>query len=225
MSSPLFNFQPPSTASDVFRLASLMVYYITNGKTYIKSHKEVAVITSQTHPWLHARYSSDLMRLLGRMLSTKPEKRPTAEEIEEETSKNKRQKQPELLPTARLEDFLAVQLKMVALLPKTSYQRKGETITFDQWNGWLGERIESLRKQAGESGAGGGLSKLYSAIFGGATQASESEPGGGMVNVGESINWLSGLLMRLQDRMTSADLTAACSLFRSIEEMAKIKEE
>ena len=201
MSSPLFNFQPPSTASDVFRLASLMVYYITNGKTYIKSHKEVAVITSQTHPWLHARYSSDLMRLLGRMLSTKPEKRPTAEEIEEETSKNKRQKQPELLPTARLEDFLAVQLKMVALLPKTSYQRKGETITFDQWNGWLGERIESLRKQAGGRGAGG------------------------VVNVGESIDWLSGLLMWLQDRMTSADLATACSLLRSIEEMAQIEEE
>ena len=179
-----------------------MVYYITNGKTYIKSHKEVAVITSQTHPWLHARYSSDLMRLLGRMLSTKPEKRPTAEEIEEETSKNKRQKQPELLPTARLEDFLAVQLKMVALLPKTSYQRKGETITFDQWNWWLGERIESLRKQAGESGAGGGV-----------------------VKVGESIDRLSALLMRLQDPMTSADLAAACSLLRSIEEMTKIKEE
>ena len=73
MKSPLFNFQPPSTASDVFRLASLMVYHITSGKTYIKSHKDAAVVTSQKHPWLHARYSSDLMGLLGRMLSTKPE--------------------------------------------------------------------------------------------------------------------------------------------------------
>ena len=46
-----------------------------------------------------------------------------------------------------------------------------------------------------------------------------------MVNVGESINKLSDLLMRLQDWMTSADLAAACSLLRSIEEMTKIKEE
>ena len=46
----LCNFQPPSTASDIFRLASLMVYLITNGKTYIKYHEEAAVITSQSHP-------------------------------------------------------------------------------------------------------------------------------------------------------------------------------
>ena len=221
----MINFQPPSTASDVFRLASLMVYHITNGKTYIKSHKDAAVITSESHPWLHARYSSNLMGLLGRMLSTKPEERPTAAEINAETFKNRRQNKPEILPTASMENFLTTQKKMVALLPKTSYQYKGETYTFDQWNGWLGEDSKGLWKQAGESGAGVGLSKLYSAIFGGATQASESEPGGGMVNVGESINWLSGLLMRLQDRMTSADLTAACSLLRSIEEMTKIKEE
>ena len=88
----MFNFQPPSTntASDIFRLASLMVYHITSGKTYIKSHKEAAVITSQKHPWLHARYSDDLMGLLGRMLSTKPEERPAAKEINAETFKNKR---------------------------------------------------------------------------------------------------------------------------------------
>ena len=170
MNSPLFNFQPPSTASDIFRLASLMVYHITNGKIYIKSHKDAAVITSQTHPWLHARYSSDLMGLLGRMLSTKPEGRPAAEEVNAETFKNKRQNEPELLPTASLEDFLAAQKKMVALLPKTSFQYKGETITFDQWNGRLGERIESLRKQVSE-GEGGFLSKLKSAIFGGTTRA------------------------------------------------------
>ena len=122
--SPLFNFQPPSTASDVFRLASLVVYLITSGKTYIKSHKEAAVITSQSHSWLHARYSSDLMGLLKRALSTKPEERPSVEEVNAETFKNKRQKQPELLPTSSLEDFLAIQKKMVALLPKTNYQRK-----------------------------------------------------------------------------------------------------
>ena len=178
-----------------------MVYRITNGKTNIKSHKEAAVITSQKHPWLHARCSSDLMGLLGRMLSTKPEERPTAEEVNAETFKSKRMKKPEMLPAASLEDFLTAQKKMVALLPKTSYQYKGETTTFDQWNGWLGERIEGLRKQAGESGEGG------------------------VVNVGESIDWLSGLLMRLQDRMTSADLATACSLLRSIEEMTKIREE
>ena len=90
---------------------------------------------------------------------------------------------------------------MVALLPTTSYQFKGETITFAQWSGWLGERIAGLRMQAGESGAGG------------------------VVNVGESIDWLSGLLMWLQDRMTDAGLAAACSLFRGIEEIAQIKEE
>ena len=89
---------------------------------------------------------------------------------------------------------------MVALLPTTSYQFKGETITFAQWSGWLGERIAGLRMQAGESGAGG------------------------VVNVGESIQGLSYLLKMLQDRMTGADLAASCSLFRSIEEMAKIKE-
>ena len=201
MKSTLFNLQPPSTASDIFRLASLVVYLITSGKTYIKSHKEAAVITSQTHPWLHARYSSDLMGLLGRMLSTKPEERPTAEEIEKETIKNKRQKKPEILPTASLEDFLTAQQKMVALLTKTSIQNKGETYTFEKWNWWLGEDIEGLRKQAGESGASGGV-----------------------VNVGESIQRLSDLLDFLQDQMTSADLAAACSLFRSIEKMAKIKE-
>ena len=201
MSSPLFNMQPPSTASDVFRLASLVVYLITNGKTYIKSHEEAAVISSQSHPWLHTRYSSDLMGLLAMMLSTKPEGRPAAEEIRKETSKNKRQNKPELLPTAILEDFLTVQKKIVTLLPKTSYQVKGETRTFDQWNWWLGERTESLRKQAGESGAGG------------------------VVNVNISIHLLSDLLQWLQDRMTNADLAAACSLFRSIEKMAKIKEE
>ena len=59
--------------------------------------------------------------------------------------------QPEILPTVSLEDFLIAQEKMVAFLPKTSYQYKGETRTFDQWNGMLGERIEGLRKQAGES--------------------------------------------------------------------------
>ena len=69
------------------------------------------------------------------------------------------------------------------------------------------------------------MSKLMSTISGGTTQASESGAGGGVVNVGESINKLSDLLMRLQDWMTSADLAAACSLLRSIEEMTKIKEE
>ena len=67
-----------------------MVYLITNGKTYIKSHEDAAVIISQSHPWLHARYSSDLMGLLGRMLSTKPEERPSVEEVNAETFKNKR---------------------------------------------------------------------------------------------------------------------------------------
>ena len=193
----MFNFQPPSTASDVFRLASLMVYHITNGKTYIKSHKDAAVITSESHPWLHARYSSNLMGLLGRILSTKPEERPTAEEINAETFKNRRQNKPEILPTASMENFLTTQKKMVALLPKTSYQYKGETYTFDQWNGWLGEDSKGLWKQAGESGAGGGV-----------------------VNVGESINKLSDLLMRLQDPMTGPDLAKACSLLKNIEQLA-----
>ena len=100
MHSPSFYLQPLSTASDVFRLASLVVYHITNGKTYIKSHE--VYITSQKHPWLHARYSSDLMGLLEKMLSTKPEERPTAEEIMKETFKNKRKEKPEILPTASI---------------------------------------------------------------------------------------------------------------------------
>ena len=79
-----------------------MVYYITNGKTYIKSHEEAAVITSQKHPWLHVRYSSDLMSLLGMMVSTKPKERPSAEEVNAETFKNRRQDEPEILPATPL---------------------------------------------------------------------------------------------------------------------------
>ena len=177
-----------------------MIYLLTDGKTWIKTHEEVEALTSTTDHWLHKRYSNHLIAVLFKIISTKSEERPTAKEIRRETLKNKRQDKPELMIVNRLEEFIALQEQLVALLPKMGYQRKGETITYLQWSGWFSERIEGLRKQAG----------------------GESE--GGVVNVGDSIDKLSGLLKRLQDQMTSADLATACSLFRSIEEMAQIKE-
>ena len=125
--------------------------------------------------------------MLLKMISTKSEERPTAKEIMGETLK----KEPELMYVNRLEKFIALQEQLVALLPKMGFQRKGETITYLQWSGWFSERIEGLRKQAG----------------------GESE--GGVVNVGDSIDKLSGLLKTLQDPMTGPDLAKACSLLSS----------
>ena len=68
-----------------------------------------------------------------------------------------------------------------------------------QWSGWFSERIEGLRKQA----------------------SGENE--GGVVNVGDSIDKLSGLLKRLQDLMTDRDLAIACSLLKNIEQLAHFK--
>ena len=70
-------FQPPSTASDVFTLGSLMVFLLTNGKTWIKSFEDAAIITSTTDHWLHKRYSEDLMLLFCQILITKPEELET----------------------------------------------------------------------------------------------------------------------------------------------------
>ena len=75
----------------------MIVFLLTNGKIWIKSFEDAAILTSTTDHWLHKRYSEDLMALLCQMLSTKPEERPTAEEIEEETLKNNRKKEPELI--------------------------------------------------------------------------------------------------------------------------------
>ena len=175
-----------------------MVYYLTHGKTWIKMYGDAAALTSTSLHWLSARYSSDLNTLLGRMLSTQQEKRPTAEEIEEETFKKKRQKEPELISANQLEELIAIQEKIVDLLPKQSYQRKGETTTVEQWTGELSERIKGLRKQARDS---------------------DKE-----IRVGDLIANLSGLLMRLQDPMTGEDLAKACSLLKNIEEMAHIED-
>ena len=129
------------------------------------------------------------------MISTKSEERPTAKEIRRETLKNKRQDKPELMIVNRLEEFIALQEQLVALLPEL-VQRKGETTTYLQWSGWFSERIEGLRKQAG----------------------GESE--GGVVNVGDSIKELSELFDFLQDPMTGPDLAKACSLLKNIEQLA-----
>ena len=110
-----------------------MVFLLTNGKTWIKSFQDAAILTSTTDHWLHKRYSEDLMALLCQMLSTKPEKRPTAEEICEETFKNKRQEKPELILAEGVNKFLDFQEQFVALLPKNSYQYLGSTTTFEQW--------------------------------------------------------------------------------------------
>ena len=196
-------FQPPSTASDVFTLGSLMVFLLTNGKTWIKSFEDAAVITSTTDHWLHKRYSEDLMALLCQMLSTKPEERPTAEEICEETFKNKRLEKPELIMVDQLDEFLVLQEQLVSLLPKISFQRTvvhwHVTITFEQWTRWLSERVTDLRRQAGQGEEG-------------------------VINVGDFIRKLSHLLKHLQDPMSEANLRQACFLLRKIEKLAQVKE-
>ena len=96
----------------------------------------------------------------------------------------------------RLEKFIALQEQLVAILPKMGYQWKGETTIYLQWSGWFSERIEGLRKQAG----------------------GESE--GGVVNVHNSIDKLSHLLVLLQDPMTGHDLAKACFLLKNIEQLA-----
>ena len=133
--------------------------------------------------------------MLFKMLSAEPEERPTAEEIEEETFKNEKQDEPELMYVNRLERFIALQEQLVALLPKMGYQDDGETRTYKQWTAEVSERIEGLRRQA-----------------------SESE--GGVVNVGDSIQKLSDLFDFLQDSMTGPDLAKACSLLKNIEQLA-----
>ena len=150
-----------------------MVFYLTHGNTWIKSTEEAAALTSPTLQWLHSRYSPDLMSLLGRMLSTQPVERPTAKEIRKETFKNKRKKKPELISSNQLDEFLDLQQQLVDLLPKQSFKRKGETITFKLWTRLLSERVAGLRNQTGN-----------------------------VINVSHSIDKLSSLLMHLQDQMT-----------------------
>ena len=198
-----------------------MVFFLTNGKTWIKSFEDAAVITSTTDHWLHKRYSEDLMALLCQMLSTKPEERHTAEEIWKETFKNKRKDEPEMILVDDVNKFLDFQEQFVALLPKISYQFWGSTITFEEWTRELSERTADLRKQAGEGGHGGGRLSVRKMIAGLVRQTSGSE--GGVVNVGGFIEELSILLMQLQDPMTSEDLALACSLLRKIEELAHVK--
>ena len=198
-----------------------MVFLLTNGKTWIKSFQDAAILTSTTGHWLHKRYSKDLMALLCQMLSTEPEERPTAEEIEEETFKNKRQYEPELILVEEVDKFLDFQEQFVALLPKISYQVKGSTTTFEQWTRVLNERIADLRKQAGEGGHGGGRLSVREMIAGLVRQTRGSE--GGVVDVGDIIARLSDLLEWLQDPMTSEDLAQASSLLRKIEELAHVK--
>ena len=174
-----------------------MVFLLTNGNTWIKSHEEAVVLTSTSLQWLHARYSPELMSLLERMLTTQPEERPTAEEILQETFKNKRKEKPELIMANQLDEFLELQELLVDLLPKQSYQQhNGETITFKQWTRWLSERVAGLRKQTSE-----------------------------VINVSDSINQLSGLLGHLQDPMTGEDLAKASSFLKTIEKLAKIKDQ
>ena len=87
---------------------------------------------------------------------------------------------------------------MVALLPRKSYQFKGETTTVEQWTGRLSERMKGLRNQARDSE--------------------------GEIRVGDLIHKLSGLLMWLQDPMTGEDLAKAHSLLKNIEDMAHIED-
>ena len=134
------------------------------------------------------------------MLSTKPEERPTAEEICEETFKNKRQEKPELIMVDQLDEFLVLQEQLVSLLPKISFELAVDdwhvTITFEQWTRWLSERVAGLRNQTGN-----------------------------VINVTDSIHKLSHLLMCLQDQMTGEGLAKGCSLLKKIEKLAKITED
>ena len=143
------------------------------------------------------------MTLLCQMLSTKPEERPTAEEICEETFKNKRMEKPELIMVDQLDEFLVLQEQLVSLLPKISFQRAVDdwhvTTTFEQWTRWLSERVIDLRRQDNESEEG-------------------------VINVGDFIRKLSHLLKHLQDPMSEADLRQSCSLLRKIEKLAQAKE-
>ena len=161
------------------------------------------------------------MTLLCQMLSTKPEERPTAEEIWKETWKNKRMKMPKLILVDDVNKFLDFQEQFVAVLPKISYQYLGSTTTFEQWTRELNERITDLRKQAGEGGHGGGRLSVRKMVAGLERQISGSE--GCVVDVGDYIQELSNLLGFLQDLMTSEDLAQACSLLVNIEDLARIK--
>ena len=154
------------------------------------------------------------MSLLCQMLSTKPEERPTAEEICEETFKNKRQEKPELIMVDQLDEFLVLQEQFVSLLPKISFQRAvvhwHVTITFEQWTTLLSERVADLRRQAGEGAGGLSMKKV------------DSEEG--VINVGDFIRKLSHLLKHLQDPMSEADLRQAGFFLRKIEKLAQANE-
>ena len=193
-----------------------MVFLLTNGKTWIKSFEDAAILTSTTDHWLHKRYSEEFMTLLCQMLSTKPEERPTAEEICEETFKNKRMEKPELIMVDQLDEFLVLQEQLVSLLPKISFQRAVDdwhvTTTFEQWTTVLSERVTDLRRQAGE-----GAGRL-------SMKKGESESEEGVINVGDFIRKLSHLLKHLQDPMSEADLRQAGFLLRKIEKLAQAKE-
>ena len=130
------------------------------------------------------------------MISTNHEERPTAKEIKEVTSKKERQDEPGLMFVNMLEEFIALQEQLVALLPKMGYQYDWETRTYKQWTDEVSEQIEGLKKLAG----------------------GESE--GGVVNLGDSIHKLSNLLMWLQDPMIEPDLAKAGSLLKKIEQLA-----
>ena len=189
------------------------------------------------------------MTLLCQMLSTKPEERPTAEEIVEETLKNKRKNEPELILPDDVNKFLDFQEQFVALLPKISYQYLGSTTTFEQWTRELSERtaglrkqagdrerksqrlskkrnhaserVQDIRKQAGEGQHGSERLSVEKKIACLARQTGRSE--GSVVDVVDYIDKLSNLLMWLQDPMTSEDLAQACSLLVNIEDFARTK--
>ena len=49
----------------------------------------------------------------------------------------------------QLDEFLDLQKQLVALLPKQSYQYKGETTLFEKRTRWLSKRVAGLRNQTG----------------------------------------------------------------------------
>ena len=114
-----------------------MIYLLTNGKTCIKTHEEVEAFTSTTDHWLHKRYSKHLIAMLFKMISTNHEERPTAEEIRGETFKNERKEKPELMFVNRLEEFIALQSQLVALLPKAGGESEGGVVN-------VGDSIDKL---------------------------------------------------------------------------------
>ena len=90
---------------------------MTHGKVWIKSSEDSGAITSTTDHWLRKRFSPELMAMLSRMLSSKPEERPTAMEIVDKRPRHMTEGSQDLIFKHQFEEFFGVQKQLFALLP------------------------------------------------------------------------------------------------------------